>query len=101
MIIQSAAVLQRPWCLLEVSVRCLALGLLYIHSGLFCSQLYAAIQADIPVIAVTVPGKGYDFQAASNLLQNLDSELDAVNPGECSRGFASCSADTDTVQLYP
>jgi hypothetical protein len=67
----------------------------------FVLQLYAAIQAGVPVIAVTVPGKGYDFQAASNLLQNLDSELDAVNPGECSRGSASCSADTDTVQLYP
>jgi hypothetical protein len=59
-VIQSAAVLQRPWCLLE---------------------LYTAIEANVPIVAVAIAGKGYDFAKAANLLKHLDTALDAVNPG--------------------
>jgi hypothetical protein len=59
-IIQSAEVLQRPWCLLE---------------------MYAAIEAGIPIIAIAVSGKGYDFATATDLLLHLDTALDVVNPG--------------------
>jgi hypothetical protein len=59
-IIQSAEVLQRPWCLLE---------------------MYAAIEAGIPIIAIAVSGKGYDFATATDLLLHLDTALDIVNPG--------------------
>jgi hypothetical protein len=59
-ILQSAEVLHRPWCLLE---------------------MHAAIEAGIPIIAVAVSGRGYDFATATNLLLHLDSRLEVVNPG--------------------
>ena len=46
-IVQSKEVLQRPYCLLE---------------------LYTAIESQIPIIAVSIAGKGYDYAAASNFL---------------------------------
>jgi hypothetical protein len=61
-IVQSAEVLQRPWCLLEI---------------------YEAIEAKVPIIAINVAGKGYDFAEATNLLMHLDTELDSINPGAC------------------
>jgi hypothetical protein len=61
-IVQSAEVLQRPWCLLE---------------------MVAAIDAGVPMVAVAVTGKGYDFAEATNLLLHLDTILDMVNPGAC------------------
>jgi hypothetical protein len=62
-IIQSANVLERPWCLLE---------------------LYAAIEAGVPIIAISVQGKGYDFARAAELMLHLDTELERVNPGACA-----------------
>jgi hypothetical protein len=61
-LVQSAEVLQRPWCLLE---------------------MVAAIDAGIPIVAIAVTGKGYDFAAASHLLLHLDTVLATVNPGAC------------------
>ena len=43
--------------------------------------MYAAIEAGIPIIAIAVSGKGYDFAKASDLLLHLDTALDRVNPG--------------------
>jgi hypothetical protein len=62
-IVQSANVLDRPWCLLE---------------------LYAAIEAAVPIIAITVQGKGYDFARAADQLLHLETKLDVVNPGACA-----------------
>jgi hypothetical protein len=59
-VLQSAGVLTRPWCLLE---------------------MYAAIEASVPIIAISMTGKGYDFASAVNLLQNLETSLDKLNPG--------------------
>jgi hypothetical protein len=50
---------------------------------MFVAQMYAAIEASIPIIAVAVYGKGYDFATASALLLNLETALEDVNPGAC------------------
>ena len=44
-------------------------------------QLYSAIEAKVPIVAVAVTGKGYDFAEAVALLKHLDTSLDAINPG--------------------
>ena len=46
-------------------------------------QMYTAIQADIPIVAIAVAGKGYDFADAVRLLTSLDTALEIVNPGAC------------------
>jgi hypothetical protein len=62
-LIQSAKVLERPYCLLE---------------------LVAAIDASVPIVGVALQGtNAYDFATASRFLQHLDSFLDQVNPGAC------------------
>jgi hypothetical protein len=61
-IVQSAEVLTRPWCLLE---------------------MVTAVDAGIPMIAISVSGKGYNFTEATNLLTHLDTQLDVINPGAC------------------
>jgi hypothetical protein len=61
-IVQSAEILTRPWCLLE---------------------MVAAVDAGVPMIAISVSGKGYNFADAAKLLTHLDTELDAINPGAC------------------
>jgi hypothetical protein len=45
--------------------------------------MYTAIEAKVPIVAVAVSGKGYDFAEAVALLKHLDTALDAVNPGAC------------------
>ena len=61
-ILQSENVLERPYCLLEI---------------------YAAIEAGVPIVALNVIGKGYDFARAVTLLTHLDhpSTMEASNPG--------------------
>jgi hypothetical protein len=61
-IVQSAEVLTRPWCLLE---------------------MVAAVDAGVPMIAIAVSGKGYNFATATNLLKHLDTKLDEIYPGAC------------------
>jgi hypothetical protein len=61
-IVQSAEILTRPWCLLE---------------------MVAAVDAGVPMIAISVSGKGYNFATATNLLKHLDTKLDEINPGAC------------------
>lgn len=62
-LIQSAKVLERPYCLLE---------------------LVAAIDAGVPIVGVALQGtNAYDFATSSRFLQHLDSYLDQVNPGAC------------------
>lgn len=59
-LLQSAEVLLRPWCVFE---------------------LCTAIDANVPIVAVTVEGKGYDFADAGQLLLHLDTALEERNPG--------------------
>jgi hypothetical protein len=62
-IVQSAEVLTRPWCLLE---------------------MVAAVDVGVPIIAISVSGKGYNFAEATNLLTHLDTLLETINPGACA-----------------
>ena len=59
-LLQSSEVLRRPWCLVE---------------------LHTAIDAGVPILAVTVASKGYDFAQAGQLMLHLDTMLEAGNPG--------------------
>ena len=59
-VLQSAEILYRPWCLLE---------------------MYAAIESGVPVVALNCQGKGYDFAQASQFLTNLDTQLEQKTPG--------------------
>ena len=59
-LLQSAEVLLRPWCVYE---------------------LVTAIKADVPIVAVTVASKNYDFAEAGQLMLHLDTLLDVGNPG--------------------
>ena len=52
--------LLRPWCILEI---------------------HAAVTAGIPIIAVSLRGKAYDFAHAQRTLTYLDTELEKYNPG--------------------
>ncbi len=60
LLVQSAEVLLRPWCILEI---------------------HAAVTAAIPIIAVQLRGGEYDFATARHTLTYLDTELDRRNPG--------------------
>ena len=62
-VVQSAEILQRPWCLLEI---------------------FAAVEANIPIIAVNVHGKGYNFEEAQQFVTHLDTMLEKANPGAVS-----------------
>ena len=59
-VVQSAEILYRPWCLLE---------------------MYAAIESGVPIVALLCQGKGYDFGQATQFLTNLDSQLEQKTPG--------------------
>jgi hypothetical protein len=45
--------------------------------------MVAAVDAGVPMIAIAVSGKGYNFAEATNFLTHLDTQLDAINPGAC------------------
>ena len=59
-VLLTAEVLQRPWCILEI---------------------HAAVSAGIPVVGVTLRNKSYDHAEAQRQLTVLDVELDRRNPG--------------------
>ena len=59
-LLQSGEVLTRPWVLLE---------------------LYTAVTNDVPIVALHVADRNYDFHSALDLLEHLDTELDRRNPG--------------------
>ena len=61
LLVQSASVLTRPYCLLELCV---------------------AIEAGKPIVGVSLSGAyAYDFAAAQALLTHLDTQLEQLNPG--------------------
>lgn len=61
LLVQSASVLTRPYCLLELCV---------------------AIDAGKPIVGVSLSGAyAYDFAAAQALLTHLDTQLERLNPG--------------------
>ena len=43
-------------------------------------ELYAAAAAGIPIVSLSLSGKGYDFAAAEDFLLHLDTSLPAANP---------------------
>merc|ERR1712139_27181 len=57
---QTAEVLQRPYCILEIN---------------------AAVKAQVPIVALNLRGKGYDFMKSMQFMRHLDTELEKVNPG--------------------
>ena len=59
-LLQTKDVLTRPWCLVE---------------------LYAAVRAGVPIVAVSVTGKGYDHEASKRYLAMLPGSLEEANPG--------------------
>ena len=60
LLLLTAEVMSRPWCILEI---------------------HTAVSAGIPIVAVTLRGKGYDHAEAQRQLTYLDTELDRLNPG--------------------
>ena len=67
LLFQTKSVLQRPWCLLE---------------------LYTAIREGVPIVPLQIAGLTnyeYEFAAAQTLLENLEVELEKVNPGAGAR----------------
>ena len=58
--------LTRPWCLLE---------------------LWEAVKKQIPIVIMAVRGKGWDIDEACALLQNIETELPARNPGALEELF--------------
>ncbi len=59
-LLQSSEVLLRPWCIFE---------------------LCKAIDTGIPIVAVTITSKGYEFAQAGKLMLHLDTLLEVGNPG--------------------
>ena len=58
---QSAGVLTRPWCLMEI---------------------VTAISSAVPIVCINVLGPNrYDYSAAMTFMTHLDTELDRANPG--------------------
>ena len=60
---QTNGVLLRPWVILEV-----------------CT----AVQSRVPIVALRIRGKGYDYGKTTKQLTFLDTELDRLNPGACA-----------------
>ena len=69
------AVLTRPWCLLE---------------------LLTAIDAGVPIVGVTLVGKGYDFDEAAHFLTHLDTRLEPTTPG-ATGALAAHGYEADTA----
>lgn len=44
-------------------------------------EIHAAVTAQIPIVAVAMRGKNYDFKQATYMLTFLDTELERLNPG--------------------
>jgi hypothetical protein len=59
-LLQTEKVLTRPWCVLE---------------------LVTALDAGVPIVGLTLVGKGYDFAEAEHYLANIDTMLDKITPG--------------------
>ena len=59
-LLQSSEVLLRPWCIFE---------------------LHTAIEHGIPIVAVVIESKAYDFAKAGKLMLHLDTILELENPG--------------------
>ena len=60
LLLQTANVLTRPWCLVEV---------------------YVALKHGVGIVAVNVSGKGYDYGMMERSLSNLPGSLEEANPG--------------------
>ena len=44
-------------------------------------ELATAIEAKVPIVALNVKGKDYDFEKTVQFLTHLDTELEQTNPG--------------------
>ena len=63
-LLQSKGVLTRPWVLLE---------------------LYTAITNNVPIVALNIAGRGYDYAAEANFMLHLDTMIEERNPGTSGR----------------
>lgn len=63
MLLQTKTVLSRPFCVLEI---------------------VTAVNYDVPIVAISLNGAnckcGYDFSEANDFMENLEVELNKVNP---------------------
>ena len=59
-LMQTSEVIARPWMILEV---------------------HTAVTHNIPIVALFIRGKGYDFDKSPQVLSHLDTQLDQLNPG--------------------
>ena len=78
LLVQSSDVLLRPWCILEI---------------------HAAVAHDIPIVAVSLRGKAYDFAEGQHTLTYLDTELDRLNPGASATLAANGVRPIDAAYL--
>ena len=88
-ILQSAEVLHRPWCLIEMytAIKHQVPIIAITGDSRLCRWYRAPCQADTCLLhlrTTTVAGKDYDFSTASNFLMNLDTMLEEANPGACA-----------------
>lgn len=65
----TSEVMLRPWCILEI---------------------HAAVSAGIPIVGVTLTGKGYDHAKVKQQLTFLDTELEVLNE-KLRRAQTGCS----------
>ena len=87
-ILQSAEVLHRPWCLIEMytAIKHQVPIIAITGDSRLCRWYRAPCQADTCLLhlrTTTVAGKDYDFSTASNFLMNLDTMLEEANPRVC------------------
>jgi hypothetical protein len=68
LLLQTAKVLTRPWCVVEV---------------------YVALKHGVGIVAVNVSGKGYDYGNMERYLSNLPDSLEEANPGATEVGTTS------------
>ena len=66
-LLQSKGVLTRPWVLLE---------------------LYTAITNNVPIVALNIAGRGYDYGTEASFMLHLDTMLEERNPG--TTGTSRC-----------
>ena len=62
-VLLTAEVMLRPWCILEI---------------------HAAVSANVPIVGISLRGKGYDHDQAQRQLTFLDTELDRANLEKCA-----------------
>eukprot|EP00966_Prymnesium_polylepis_P257165 5940637-Prymnesium_polylepis.1 len=61
--------------------------------------MWTALNNGVPLISVSVVGKGYDFEAAAETLENLPKAMEQMRPGSAADLKATLPEDTDVASL--